>query len=480
MSRWFNYRGITGYIGPMGSGKTYLMTRYGLAALRAGREVWTNAGYEIVDKKTGRRSHTYMSLQEMLIAPPGTLLMLDEAGTFMSSRSWTELPRGVMYRLGHARKDSLELVYSGQNEMQIDVALRRQTSQVWYVKRIGPIGIANRYPPIDFAKAGEGSTGSQWFFLRKKVMESYDTKARVWVPPEVLDALRTDAGAWVPLTDEVMQQLRDHVEEMRSEWRKVEAAARADGDDGDETVASRRPAAPLDGTEDPELPGPLVGDPVSLSGPLTHPTNGAAGRRRGGHPSGNGKTPAPAKSKKVDKAGPPAKSKRQRADEIGGLGEEMTAAALKPLLNGAGFRLLENLDGGEVGNIDHVLIGPNGVWVIESKHYPKASIEITESGKLKIGEKYRTQDWFWQSIKAARAVRNVVDLKSSMVRPVVVVHGDPPLDGVGRFGPRGGIPVAGAAGIVDVVSSAPSTLDDSAIAKLEKSIKSKLARKSGR
>lgn len=209
VTRWRGFAGIRGYIGGMGSGKTYLMTAEAIKALRQGREVWANAGYHVRDRKSGRETHTYVSLQEMLLAPQGTLLLLDEVGTFMNARKWTELPRGLMYRLTQSRKDSLGLIYTAQHEMQVDVALRRLTAEVTYIRRFGPLGIATRHRPIDLRAADDKPLGRSFFMLRKEVLDAYDTLARVWVPPEVLEELEAELPAWVPLDDEMMLRLRD-------------------------------------------------------------------------------------------------------------------------------------------------------------------------------------------------------------------------------------------------------------------------------
>jgi hypothetical protein len=216
LSRWKSYQGIQAYVGPMGSGKTYLMTRSAVAALRQGREVWANAGYAVTDPQSGRSTKMYVSLQEMLLAPAGSLLLLDEAGTFMNARHYQELPRGLMYRLTQARKSALQLIYTAQHEMQVDVALRRLTSRVHYVSRIGPVGVSTAWPPVDFCKADTQSLGRQWFMLRKKVMEAYDSTARVWVPPEILEQLQADTPKWLPLTDELIDAVVRRLDEARS------------------------------------------------------------------------------------------------------------------------------------------------------------------------------------------------------------------------------------------------------------------------
>lgn len=211
------YTGIRAYVGPMGSGKTYLMARDGVKALREGREVWANAGFGIKDAKSGRASRTYVSLSEMLLAPPGTVLLLDEVGTFMSARRWQELPRAMMYRLTQARKDSLSLIWSAQHEMQADAALRRLTAVVMHVKRWGRYGVTVAMPPVDYRKGDERPMGRSTWMLRQSVMDSFDTHARVWVPPEVVEEIETETSQWRPLTDDVMAALRDRVVAARAE-----------------------------------------------------------------------------------------------------------------------------------------------------------------------------------------------------------------------------------------------------------------------
>lgn len=210
VSVWKTFAGIRAYVGAMGSGKTYLMTRDALRALGRGHEVWSNAGYD-VRHPNGSHTRTYVALSEMLLAPKGTLLLLDEVGTFMSARNWANLPRSLMYRLTQARKDSIRLTYSAQHELQVDVALRRLTSIVYHCKRLGPLVVATGHAPHDFRRADDRSMDRMWSPIRKAVMGAYDTNARVWVPPEVLEELETETERWVPLDDELMAQLRDRV-----------------------------------------------------------------------------------------------------------------------------------------------------------------------------------------------------------------------------------------------------------------------------
>lgn len=66
----------------------------------------------------------------------------------------------------------------------------------------------------------------------------------------------------------------------------------------------------------------------------------------------------------------------ERAWRIGADGEENTGARLEKL-TGKGWRVLHSIPVGERGSdIDHVLIGPGGVWTINTKRHPAAKIWV--------------------------------------------------------------------------------------------------------
>lgn len=67
--------------------------------------------------------------------------------------------------------------------------------------------------------------------------------------------------------------------------------------------------------------------------------------------------------------------------EAGKAGEEAVAAILARL-SGKGFYLFNNLKAGSVGDIDHLLVGPTGVFVIETKSHRGRVTRDEKTGEL--------------------------------------------------------------------------------------------------
>jgi hypothetical protein len=92
----------------------------------------------------------------------------------------------------------------------------------------------------------------------------------------------------------------------------------------------------------------------------------------------------------------------ERAYRIGADGEEQTAVALKKL--GPGWRVLHAVPVGDRGSdIDHVVIGPGGVFTINAKHRPQARVWVR-------GDTFKVNDFAEPYVRnsrheAARAAR---------------------------------------------------------------------------
>lgn len=78
---------------------------------------------------------------------------------------------------------------------------------------------------------------------------------------------------------------------------------------------------------------------------------------------------------------PPEDRDHWRRLEVGRAGEEAVAASLA-CLSGKGYYLFNNLRTGTVGDIDHLLVGPAGVFVIETKSHKGRVTQDGETGEL--------------------------------------------------------------------------------------------------
>jgi len=133
----------------------------------------------------------------------------------------------------------------------------------------------------------------------------------------------------------------------------------------------------------------------------------------------------------------------------GAIGEELTGDLLQPL-QAEGFRIIhDRLIPRSRANIDHIVVGPPGVFGVETKNY---------DGKLSRGRK---EKFATQARREAEAVTAVIDPVS--VTPLVCVHRADlgwfkvEIDGVRIVGPRE---------LVKVLRNAPAHLTATEVARL--------------
>jgi hypothetical protein len=126
-----------------------------------------------------------------------------------------------------------------------------------------------------------------------------------------------------------------------------------------------------------------------------------------------------------------------RAWRTGAAGEERTGDVLDPL-EAEGYVVLHDLRmPGSRANIDHLVIGPTGVWVVETKSY-EGALRV-RGGELWIGGR-RRPGFVDQARREAAAVAET--LEGVAVTPLLCVHradfpllSRPQLDGVAIVGP---------------------------------------------
>jgi hypothetical protein len=104
----------------------------------------------------------------------------------------------------------------------------------------------------------------------------------------------------------------------------------------------------------------------------------------------------------------------------GAAGEQRTARLLGPLER-QGWVVLHDLAvPGSAANIDHLAIGPGGVFVIDSKQY-RGRLQLDPSGRLWHGRYPLTAVLRAVSFEADRAAQVLAD--PQVVVPIVAVHG---------------------------------------------------------
>jgi Nuclease-related domain len=104
----------------------------------------------------------------------------------------------------------------------------------------------------------------------------------------------------------------------------------------------------------------------------------------------------------------------------GAAGERRTARLLDPLQR-QGWTVLHDLAvPGSQANIDHLVIGPGGVFVVDSKQY-RGRLQLDSSGRLWHGRyplALTLQAVSFEANQAARVLRD-----PGVVMPIVAVHG---------------------------------------------------------
>jgi hypothetical protein len=105
----------------------------------------------------------------------------------------------------------------------------------------------------------------------------------------------------------------------------------------------------------------------------------------------------------------------------GAVGERRTARLLRPLER-QGWAVLHDLAvPGSRANLDHLVIGPGGVFVIDSKQY-RGRLQLDASGRLWHGRYPLTPTLQAVSFEADRAAQVLTDPGVAVI-PIVAVHG---------------------------------------------------------
>lgn len=173
---------IEALIGSPGSGKTYHLTRRVMKAANGGRKCFVN--WEMDYKNVYvYNDEEFLELQHRF---PGEkkLIGIDEAHLMFDARMWKNIPAAMLKQLSQTRKSLFDMLWSSQDEGNVDKRLRVVTNWMWHCKAYfrswNPCGdfplyfSAACYEPRNFRKPKKHAV-RYWFPFSKKVARAYDT-----------------------------------------------------------------------------------------------------------------------------------------------------------------------------------------------------------------------------------------------------------------------------------------------------------------
>lgn len=217
--------GVVGYVGKWGTGKTLVLALDGLAALRAGQDVY--ATFHLRDPLTGREAH-YVDPGAGVDALYGVrdgVLLIDEVNVVFPSRKWQSAPTDMLYLWAQGRKRSVAVRWTSQTERRVDTVIREVTHEVAQLRvalrRPGGAPVLVRlsyYEPEDVgaseAVKAERRLRSRWRIVRGGVLAAYDTLEAVR-PAAHLEAKPKRGAGVSPAAAEDVGQLRRPVAPVR-------------------------------------------------------------------------------------------------------------------------------------------------------------------------------------------------------------------------------------------------------------------------
>lgn len=164
---------IDAFTGLPGQGKTYHMTKkaYRYCKLKK-KDVYANYKLDF-GEKLNHRVHYFKELSE-LENVTNALILVDEAGIYLPSQSWKDIPFEFIRKIRQHRHDGLDLWYTAQDLQDVATYLRRITQFEHKFSRVFKICCEKIINPRSKAKYGFNIS-----IIDKKVYKMYDTTENV-------------------------------------------------------------------------------------------------------------------------------------------------------------------------------------------------------------------------------------------------------------------------------------------------------------
>lgn len=178
--------------GLTGSGKTYLMSKIGIELLdKAAADVnLYTCGFHITHPNPEMQQRIfYVNDLKKLTELNRGIVLIDEIGIWFSARQWNKLDPRIQYKFQQHRKDGLIIYGTTQWFDSIDRVIRQLTHRYFEVRkivsseetaaRVWGLLKMSEYKPWQYDKTRRYAIDTEYFFIRKRYCEAYDTFEKV-------------------------------------------------------------------------------------------------------------------------------------------------------------------------------------------------------------------------------------------------------------------------------------------------------------
>ena len=180
-------------VGLPGAGKTYVLTRKAIEFVKAGLDIYPYYAYQLTGKEFEpykKQIHYWETTEDLINLEQGVIL-LDEAQVWFNSRTWQDLDIRLQYKLQQHRKDGLDIWGSVQHESRLDPVMRQLITHYYMcnkiissrenAKKVWGIIRVSVYYPEDIGKAQRVPAYGEWFLIRRRFVDAYNTNAKIKV-----------------------------------------------------------------------------------------------------------------------------------------------------------------------------------------------------------------------------------------------------------------------------------------------------------
>lgn len=208
-------------VGLRGHGKSLFVARLIAERLAAGVPVVAN--FTVVDSPVERMR----SWEDAIMAPRGSMVVLDEASGWAGARSGTSLRPAVSFYVSQARKLGHEVWLIAQHENQIAGAVRDQVNEMVLCSRqMFGWHRATSWAPHEFRKKAARPLWAWWYRPAGPAVDVYNTFDLV--PPEVTSKSTHEADMAMILRCIAAIKARDAIVTAGAAGRPVTVAGGAD------------------------------------------------------------------------------------------------------------------------------------------------------------------------------------------------------------------------------------------------------------